>query len=372
MESGKTAQLRRPQAAHIAQAEQYDFATPAKDFDIGMSRIAKSISLKRIAVVMIHYGEPGRTVQAVLRHHGLGIFTDIVVVANDLSERPDGLESVPCTWLIPNRNLGYGAACQFAAERIPADVYGFFNAHISISSDAVRRCLDAFNEEDVGIVAPCSYYPHPKGAREAWKYTYCIRTYTSILGLPASIPSKERHHGSWARGPEFVDNDWASGGDVFCRHEVITDVGWDGSYFLTVEDVDLCMRAKRSGWRVVAVQSATAFHTGESTRTSAVSTYYGMRNSVWFSRRYRRRWAQIMLSGYLILCLLRISFADAAKKRRPPNARPALRGLWDGWRLWPDSAAPLPGEPLWPKENPAEERLTGCEHGAGSDQRIEE
>ena len=316
--------------------------------------------------MIVHYGAPERTVRAVIHHWRLGVFAEVVVVANDLLSRPDELSDIPCKWLIPERNLGYGGACQFAAELTPADIYAFFNAHITISKDSIYQCLAAFEAKEVGVVAPCSYYPLPGGYDEACKYAYCTRTYTPVLGLPVSLPSKRRHHDRQASEPELIENDWASGGDVFCRKDIITDIGWDGSYFLSVEDVDICLRAKKGGWRVVAVRSAIAFHTGESTRASAASSYYGMRNSLWFTRRHRGRRAQALVTAYLVFRLLRISLGDIVRKRRPPNARPAAQGLLDGWRLWPSSAAPLPGEPLWPKERHAEKGRRGLQARKGN------
>ncbi len=319
------------------------------------------VSPRRIALVIVHYGDPERTVQAVMHHWGLDVFAEVIVVANDLLRRPAKLADIPCKWLIPDRNLGYGAACQYAAEQTSADIYGFFNAHITISKDSVDRCLEAFDANEIGVVAPCSYYPLPAGDEQAWRYAYGRRTYTPILGLPVSLPSIRDHREGEADKPELMENDWASGGDVFCRKDVITDIGWDGSYFLTVEDVDICLRAKKSGWRVVAVRSAIAFHTGQSTRTSATSSYYGMRNSLWFTRRHRGRRTQVLVTAYLICRLLRVGLADIVKRRRPPHAKAAACGLWDGWRLWASSAAPLPGEPLWPREHHTEKARSGLQ-----------
>jgi N-acetylglucosaminyl-diphospho-decaprenol L-rhamnosyltransferase len=304
------------------------------------------MTARRIAAVLVHYGDPRRTIRAVLNHWKLGVFSDIIVIANDQSRQPQELKSIPCTWLIPARNIGFGSACQLGAAACRADIYAFFNAHITIDRASIDRCIEAFDIRNVGIASPHSYYPGSGRPRIDWKYTQCTRTYSRFLHFPISVPLKDsRINGKLSAG-ELLDSDWAPGAVIFCRYEVIRDVGWDGSYFLGVEDVDICMRAKRSGWRVVVVPSAIAFHTGESSRTSTMSAYYAPRNSLWFARKYHARHVQAFLTLYFLLLIWRIALADMLKRRRPPNSKSAARGIWDGWRLWPGSTEALPGEPL--------------------------
>ena len=302
---------------------------------------------RRVAAVLVHHGDPRRTIRAVLNHWKLGVFSDVIVIANDLSPRPEDLNDIPCTWLLPSRNIGFGGACQLGAMACRADVYAFFNAHVTIDRASLDRCMAAFDVGDVGIASPHSYYPGSGSPAANWKYTRCTRTYSRLLHLPISVPLKGSHvNGGMSNHAELLDNDWAAGAVMFCRREVIRDIGWDGSYFLGVEDVDICMRAKKAGWRVVVVTSAIAFHTGESTRTSTMAAYYALRNRLWFARKYHDRRVQYLLTGYLLLLLGRIAVKDVLKRRRPSHARSAIRGIWDGWLLCPDSTEALSGEPF--------------------------
>jgi len=304
---------------------------------------------KQVAAIIVHHGDLQRTVRAVLSHWKLGVFSQIIVVANDLRPRPAELGDNHCVWLIPARNVGFGSACQLGATTFQADVYAFFNAHITIDRASTDRCIAAFTTEDVGIVSPYIYYPRSANAAVNWEYTHCTRTYSRFLRLPIQVPCNNDQVDAKIVD-KLLDNDWATGGAVFCRREIIRDVGWVGSYFLSFEDVDISIRAKNSGWRVVVAASAIAFHTGESTRTSTITAYYAMRNLVWLTRKHHVRRVQALLTLYLLLRLCRIAIADMSKRRRPPHARPAMRGILDGWLLWPDSNEALPGEPLWSGE----------------------
>jgi N-acetylglucosaminyl-diphospho-decaprenol L-rhamnosyltransferase len=311
---------------------------------------------RRAVAVVVHYGDHQRTIRSVLGHWHNKVFSRIIVVANDQSERPAELTDDICTWVIPRRNLGFGAGCQFAAAACFADIYAFFNAHVTMDGASVRRCVAAFDIPDVGITAPMVHLPVTGNPQKDWENTYCIRTYSSILRRPIRVPlrqSKRHRIVTDGTGTDdiqstggVIDNEWATGCAIFCRGEIIRDIGWDGSYFLTYEDADISMRTSRSGWRVVTVPTALAYHTGESTRPRALSTYYGVRNSIWFFRKYQSRPRQILLTFYLLLVLPRIATADAVRKRRPRHAPSAAYGIVDGWALSPSGKDPLPGEPL--------------------------
>ena len=243
---------------------------------------------RRVAAVVVHYGDRQRTVQAVRDHWDLKVFTRIIVVANDLSERPAELTDDICTWVIPSRNLGFGGGCQFAAAMCSVEVYAFFNAHVRMDSASVRSCVAAFDIPDVGITAPHVYLPSTGNPQIDWKYASCIRTYSRTLQLPIRVPLRQpKGHGTVTGDAgtddiqsigEVIDNEWVTGCAIFCRKEIIRDIGWDGSYFLTWEDADISMRTRMSGWRVVTVPSALAYHTGESTGFPTLSAYYSMRN----------------------------------------------------------------------------------------------
>jgi GT2 family glycosyltransferase len=241
--------------------------------------------------------------------------------------------------------MGFGGACQFGAMSAQADVYGFFNAHVRIDRHSVDRCTSAFDFEDVGIAAPYLYHPGTNNPVVDWKYTLSARRYTRILRLPTQVPSEDAGFGGEPQAA-LIDNEWATGGAIFCRMEVIRDIGWDGSYFLTFEDVDISIRARRSGWRVVVVPSAMAYHSGQSTRKASTSGYYSMRNALWFARKYHSRRIQALLTAYLLLRVCRMAAADVLRRRRPPRAMHATRGMLDGWRLWPKGMEALPGEPF--------------------------
>ena len=301
----------------------------------------------QVVAIIVHYGDTRRTVRSVQDHHQLGLFSDIIVVANDLRTKPEELSATPCTWLVPSRNVGFGGACQFAAMARSADIYGFFNAHVRMDENSVANCTAAITNEGVGIAAPYLYYPGRKDHVTNWRYARGTHTYSRVVHVPILVPAKPDVEACGSNGAKLIDSEWVSGAAMFCSSEVVKHVGWDGSYFISVEDVDICIRTKMYGLRVVTVPSATAVHNGESTRTRAGSTYYQNRNALWLAQRFFTPRVQALLTVYLLLLMCRLAVGDVVRRRHPWHAAAAMRGVLDAWRLWPQSKDALAGEPLF-------------------------
>ena len=106
------------------------------------------------------------------------------------------------------------------------------------------------------------------------------------------------------------DVDLLSGAAMWLRREALDDVGgWDERYFMYMEDVDLCVRLRRAGWRVVYEPAGAVVHVqGGSTSKRPYRMIVEHHRSVWrfASRRYRgwRRPVLVPLAGFLALrCL---------------------------------------------------------------------
>ncbi len=73
------------------------------------------------------------------------------------------------------------------------------------------------------------------------------------------------------------DVDWVSGGCMMVRADVFRQAqGFDESYFMYLEDMDLCKRIHDLGYRVVIVPSASVMHIGQgsSNRSFAIINIY--------------------------------------------------------------------------------------------------
>jgi GT2 family glycosyltransferase len=277
----------------------------------------------------VHWGDPRATAEIAMRYHRDRNFSKVVVVANDLEVCPNELNGSDISWIIPPRNLGFGGGCNLGARRFQASKYAFLNADVTFRPGAISACLEALDLPNVGISAPALYFPG--GGLQSG-----CGSVSRFLKIP---------HAGAAPVGRLRECEWVTGAALFCRRELAEAVGFDGSYFLGFEDVDIGLRAGSSGWKVVIVSRGVAIHPARATLKGARPVYYGVRNQIWFSRRHGSFLGSALASIYVMRSFPRIVVADIIK-RRPSHARLMLHGLTAGWRELPGVGEPLADEPI--------------------------
>lgn len=282
-----------------------------------------------VTAVIVHYGPTEPTVDLVRRIDGYP--DEIVVIANDGAPRPPDLPTA-VDWIVAERNLGYGAAFTAAVRGRSTDAYLLLNNDIVLSHAAYRRCLDVLvSAPDTGIVAPVLRYADgtlQSGAARLSRW----RRAPLVLVEP---------------GPAPVECEWVTGAVMFIRREVAETIGMDGSFFLGAEDVDLCVRARRNGWRVVCCGDAPAVHHRSQVITGPRWTYYSIRNRVWLARANFGPVSVVLswLAG--LLALPRLAVGDALLRKDFSVSRLGMLALAHAWMRKPARAdGPRPDEPL--------------------------
>jgi N-acetylglucosaminyl-diphospho-decaprenol L-rhamnosyltransferase len=252
---------------------------------------------------------------------------DVLVVDN--ASRDDSAEVARALGVkvIENpANLGYSrAANQGAAAATGTPWLLVANPDTRLEPGALAR-LVATGEADprVGCVGPHLHNPdgsdYPTGRR-----------FPSLLvgGLHALLapvwpgnPATRRYHLAGLDRSRPVQVDWVSGACMLLRRAAFDAVGgFDTGYFMYFEDMDLCLRLARAGWRVVYDGQAHVEHTvGGSTRSAPYRKVLDHHRSSF--RFYRHRYAgdPRLLLAPLVAALLTaralISLARTARERR--------------------------------------------------------
>ena len=116
---------------------------------------------------------------------------------------------------------------------------------------------------------------------------------------------------------------------VFLRRAAIDSVGgWDERYFMYMEDVDLCWRLRRLGWRVAYEPGGSAVHVqGASTAARPFRMIIEHHRSVY--RFADRRWHGIQrwkLLPAAVFLVVRATVDVAARALRPRSEPPRVSG----------------------------------------------
>lgn len=278
--------------------------------------------------VIVHFGELAPTVATA--HSLVDFNAELVVVANDRSQRPTDLDA-RVQWIIPERNLGYAGALMLAAADRREPVVVVLNNDIVLPRLAFEQCVSVLRENPgIGVVGP------------------------ALRQADGTLQSGAAHLSRWLRvpmskvdpGTVIADCDWVCGAIFFVRREVLDQFGMESFYFLGYEETDLCLRARRAGWRVVCCGYASACHRGGAV-IGMRWHYYLVRNRIWLLRENFGPFAAALCTVRSVLLLGRVVFADILKRRDLTTSRLYRMGLVHGWSCKPKRAAgPLAGEPL--------------------------
>jgi GT2 family glycosyltransferase len=231
-----------------------------------------------------------RCVESVLRTSYQPV--EIVVVDNASGDGSVArlTEAFPKIAVIENsENLGYAggnnAGIRYALDR-GADYVLLLNNDAVVDRNLVRDLLAAAEgDRRIGIVGPKIY-------------DYDVPTRIWFAGAVIDWETGESPHiglGEIDRGQydDVVEVDRLTGCAMLVSRSVLDRVGlFDPDYFLYYEDVDLCVRAARAGYKSVCVRSAKVWHK-ESSSTGArhgsdLHTYYHTRNRLIFLRKHGR------------------------------------------------------------------------------------
>ncbi len=161
-------------------------------------------------------------------------------------------------------NLGYARAANLGIAATGAPVVAVLNPDTVLRPGAGPALTARFAAEpDLGAAGPrlCntdgSVYP---SARRVPSLVDAVG-HGLLFFVWRDNPFTRRYREIGADPDRPRDVDWVSGAAVWLRRAALDDVGgWDERYFMYVEDVDLCWRLHRAGWRVAYDPAGTVEH----------------------------------------------------------------------------------------------------------------
>ena len=170
----------------------------------------------------------------------------------------------------PGVNVGYAAGANRGIAATEAPIVAVCNADIVVDAGTGKAMLARFAAEpDLGAAGPGianpdgSVYP---SARTVPRTRDAVGH--GLFGRLWPTNRFTRRYRQLDVDPERArDADWVSGAAVWLRRAALDEIdGWDERYFMYVEDVDLCWRLRRAGWRVAYEPGARVTHLlGQST-----------------------------------------------------------------------------------------------------------
>lgn len=280
------------------------------------------------------------SLESIAREQGT-LSTEIFVVDNN--SRDESVEMVerefPHVTVIRSAvNLGFGAANNVALERARGRYLVLLNSDAFLCPESLRLSVEKMDaDKSVGLAGG-----RLVGRDQSWQPS--ARMFPSILsdlkvmtGLAGKFP-KSKFFGSfdrtWADPMEAAEVDWVPGAYSIIRREALEQVGFfDPAFFLYSEEVDLCLRIQRAGWKIMYWPEIVVIHIGgESSRqiktlemssAGAQLIRWRMRSTLLYYRKHHG-W-QVWLAKWQELALYHLTAWKNAKSSDPARQEKARR-----------------------------------------------
>ena len=207
-------------------------------------------------------------------------------------------EKFPQVRLVDNReNVGFARANNQAIQQCAGKYILLLNPDTLVASGALQALVDFLDKHPEAGAAGArmlkpdgslqiSSHPRPTLSREFWR----------LFHLDDLLPFAWYPRTKWETNqPQEVDI--LAGSCLLLRKEALDQVGFlDEDYFIYCEEVDLCSRIQRAGWRMYWVPQAEVLHFGgQSTQQVPTEMFINLYHSniKYFRKHYGGSAAQI-------------------------------------------------------------------------------
>ncbi len=252
----------------------------------------------RVGVVIVHFGGPAPTEAclAALERDRSRAARRVVVVDNGGALGSGAWRDAEVVPL--GGNPGFGAGVNAGVATLgdrPLDAIVVLNNDIEVADGYLDAAVEAVGRPGVGLAAGPLYLDRPGGA--LWYAGGSVNWLTGTVRQATSAGAAGR-----ARTVGFVPGAaFAVAAEAWRRAG-----GFDASYFLYNEDVDLCLRLRRLGWQLFFAPEMVAVHRlGAVTGSAARSPFYLEHMAATRLRPFRplayRLYLAAVHSGYAIL-----------------------------------------------------------------------
>ncbi|MHB8439474.1 MAG: glycosyltransferase family 2 protein [Acidimicrobiales bacterium] len=280
-----------------------------------------------VGAVVVNHNAGGALADCVASLRADGV-TSLVVVDNASSDDSlDRLDLVDrtVTVLRSSVNLGYGRGANKGLAELTRsahtpdvpDLVLVCNPDLVVHAGATTALAKAVRDDSrVAIAGPRILEEDGTRYPSARRFPSWIDAAGHVLlgALRPDNPFTRRYRMADLDASVATDVDWVSGACFLARRSALEGLGgFDESYFMYMEDVDLCWRAHRSGYLVRYVPTATVTHVqGLSTarhpyRMAAIHHWSALR----FSSRRLTGWRRVALVPVAVVLSLRLVVALA-------------------------------------------------------------
>lgn len=214
-------------------------------------------------------------------------------------------EHYPQIRIIQNpRNDGFAGGYNDALQHVQADIYVLLNQDVEVEPGWIEPVV-ALMQQDTKIAA-CQPKMRAYKDPDEFEYAGAAGGWMDILGYTFCrgriLYTTEKDNGQY---DDVKDIFWATGAALFIRSACYHQVGgFDRDFFAHMEEVDLCWRLQRAGYRICYCPDSRVFHVGGGSlpQGNPRKLYLNFRNNLmmlWKNLHSEDRWIVLVQRFFL-------------------------------------------------------------------------
>jgi GT2 family glycosyltransferase len=179
-------------------------------------------------------------------------------------------------------NHGFAGGYNRALEQVHASYFMLLNTDVEVLPGWLTPLVDFLDSHPE--VAACQPKIRSFDQRHLFEHAGAAGGFIDRYGYPfcrgRMFTTLETDHGQYDQPTPIF---WATGACMLIRSDVFKKLnGFDERFFAHMEEIDLCWRIHRAGYRVYCIPESTVFHIGGATlpKQSARKTYFNFRNNL--------------------------------------------------------------------------------------------
>lgn len=218
----------------------------------------------------------------------------------------------PQVFLIENKNnLGYSGAANRAIRQSSGRYILILNNDIEVLDNPLDLMVERINRDsDIGLLG-CMLLNSDKTLQQSFGYFnlgFLSEAIQKIFFNRYKRGNRLVGRYLYKIHKKFREVDWISGACIMARRDAMDDVGlMDENYFMFFEEIDLCNKVRKKGWKICYTPDAKMIHHGgksSSAEFDRIMIEYRKSQLYFYKKHYGVSYMKI-LKLYLIL---KISF----------------------------------------------------------------
>lgn len=218
-----------------------------------------------VGAVVVNHRTPELALRCVASLRAAAVVEDIVIV--DTGGRDGETSPADDYRVVPmEENRGFGAALNRGVSEVGGDYLLLTNADVYFEIGGADSLAAGLGDHpDWALAAPLLRDSAGNVQESSFRFPGMVQSLIDLLPAPGWLRQSRingRYPGAWATARDF-EIDHPLGACLLIRREAFAAVGgFDESYFLYAEEIDLCRRLRQAGWKSGHIAGAVAVHVG--------------------------------------------------------------------------------------------------------------